>query len=390
MQPPKNAPLIALVAGEISGDILGAGLIKELRRIYPDARFIGIAGPQMLAQGAESYFEMDELSVMGLVEVLKHLPRLLKIRNTLIQNLLAEKPDIFIGIDAPDFNLGVEKVLKQNGIKTIHYVSPSVWAWRQKRIFKIAAATDLVLAFLPFEKAFYDRFNVPCRFIGHTMADAIPLEVDRRQACTRLQLDPQQRYVAILPGSRGSELEFLSEPFLQTALLLKQRFPDLKFLVPLINAKRRQQFERAKQRIAPQLPMHLLDGEARAAMMAADATLLASGTAALECMLCKSPMVVGYRMKPLTYWLAQRLVKSKYVSLPNLLADEMLVPELIQDECNPQQLADALSRYLSPDERAQNRTLALKRCFVELHNMIRCNADQQAAQAVVEVLNGQL
>ena len=382
----QNSPLIALVAGEVSGDILGAGLIKELRQQYPNASFIGIAGPQMQEQGAESYFDMEELAVMGLVEVLKHLPRLIKIRSTLIQKLLATKPDIFIGIDAPDFNLGVEKILKQHGIKTIHYVSPSVWAWRQKRIFKIAKATDLVLAFLPFEKAFYDRFNVPCRFIGHTMADAIPLVIDRDAACRAQGLDPQQRYLAILPGSRGSEVEFLSEPFLQTALLLKQRFPDLQFLVPLINAKRRRQFEQIKQRIAPSLELHLLDGQARSAMMIADATLLASGTAALECMLCKSPMVVGYRMKPFTYWLAQRLVKTDYISLPNLLANQMLVPELIQQQCNPQTLAAELGNYLDQSDSARNRTLALKQRFTELHALIRCDADKQAAQAVVDVL----
>ena len=382
----QNSPLIALVAGEVSGDILGAGLIKELRQQYPNARFIGIAGPQMQEQGAESYFDMEELAVMGLVEVLKHLPRLIKIRSTLIQKLLATKPDIFIGIDAPDFNLGVEKILKQHGIKTIHYVSPSVWAWRQKRIFKIAKATDLVLAFLPFEKAFYDRFNVPCRFIGHTMADAIPLVIDRDAACRAQGLDPQQRYLAILPGSRGSEVEFLSEPFLQTALLLKQRFPDLQFLVPLINAKRRRQFEQIKQRIAPSLELHLLDGQARSAMMIADATLLASGTAALECMLCKSPMVVGHRMKPFTYWLAQRLVKTDYISLPNLLANQMLVPELIQQQCNPQTLAAELGNYLGQSDSARNRTLALKQRFTELHALIRCDADKQAAQAVVDVL----
>ena len=382
----QNSPLIALVAGEVSGDILGAVLIKELRQQYPNSRFIGIAGPQMQEQGAESYFDMEELAVMGLVEVLKHLPRLIKIRSTLIQKLLATKPDIFIGIDAPDFNLGVEKILKQHGIKTIHYVSPSVWAWRQKRIFKIAKATDLVLAFLPFEKAFYDRFNVPCRFIGHTMADAIPLVIDRDAACRAQGLDPQQRYLAILPGSRGSEVEFLSEPFLQTALLLKQRFPDLQFLVPLINAKRRRQFEQIKQRIAPSLELHLLDGQARSAMMIADATLLASGTAALECMLCKSPMVVGYRMKPFTYWLAQRLVKTDYISLPNLLANQMLVPELIQQQCNPQTLAAELGNYLDQSDSARNRTLALKQRFTELHALIRCDADKQAAQAVVDVL----
>ena len=382
----NHSPTIAIIAGEVSGDILGAGLIHALKARYPHAKFIGIGGERMIAEGFETLFDMEELSVMGLVEVLKHLPRLLKIRRSIIEQLSALKPDVFIGIDAPDFNLDVELKLKQQGIKTIHYVSPSVWAWRQKRVYKIAAATNLVLAFLPFEKAFYDRFNVPCRFIGHTMADAIPLKPNRDDACQLLNLDPAQRYVAMLVGSRGSEVEFLSEPFLQTAQLLHQRYPDVKFLVPLINQKRRQQFEQIKQRVAPELDMILLDGNARAAMITAEATLLASGTAALEAMLCKSPMVVGYRMKPFTYFLAKRLVKTKYVSLPNLLADEMLVPELIQEDCNPTNLAEKLSQYLSEDKSAvQNRHVLLQR-FVELHQRIQCNADQQAAQAVIDLL----
>ena len=382
----NHSPTIAIIAGEVSGDILGAGLIHALKARYPHAKFIGIGGERMIAEGFETLFDMEELSVMGLVEVLKHLPRLLNIRRSIIEQLSALKPDIFIGIDAPDFNLDVELKLKQQGIKTIHYVSPSVWAWRQKRVYKIAAATNLVLAFLPFEKAFYDRFNVPCRFIGHTMADAIPLKPNRDDACQLLNLDPTQRYVAILVGSRGSEVEFLSEPFLQTAQLLHQRYPDVKFLVPLINQKRRQQFEQIKQRVAPELDMILLDGNARAAMITAEATLLASGTAALEAMLCKSPMVVGYRMKPFTYFLAKRLVKTKYVSLPNLLADEMLVPELIQEDCNPTNLAEKLSLYLSEDKSAvQNRHVLLQR-FAELHQRIQCNADQQAAQAVIDLL----
>ena len=382
----NHSPTIAIIAGEVSGDILGAGLIHALKARYPNAKFIGIGGERMIAEGFETLFDMEELSVMGLVEVLKHLPRLLKIRRSIIEQLSALKPDVFIGIDAPDFNLDVELKLKQGGIKTIHYVSPSVWAWRQKRVYKIAAATNLVLAFLPFEKAFYDRFNVPCRFIGHTMADAIPLKPNRDDACQLLNLDPTQRYVAMLVGSRGSEVEFLSEPFLQTAQLLHQRYPDVKFLVPLINQKRRQQFEQIKQRVAPELDMILLDGNARAAMITAEATLLASGTAALEAMLCKSPMVVGYRMKPFTYFLAKRLVKTKYVSLPNLLADEMLVPELIQEDCNPTNLAEKLTLYLSEDKSAvQNRHVLLQR-FAELHQMIQCNADQQAAQAVIDLL----
>lgn len=384
----KKNPTIALVAGEVSGDILGAGLIRQLKIHYPQARFIGIAGPRMLAEGCESLVDMEELSVMGLAEILKHLPRLLKIRNNVIQTMLREKPDVYIGIDAPDFNLGVELKLKANGIKTIHYVSPSVWAWRQNRIHKIAKATHQVLAFLPFEKAFYDKFNVPCRFVGHTMADAVPLKPNRIEARQRLNLDANQRYLAILVGSRGSEVAFLTEPFLQTALLLKQRFPDLQFLVPLVNEKRRAQFEAIKAQVAPNLAMHVIDGNARQVLIAADAALLASGTAALEAMLCKSPMVVGYKMKALTYCLAKRLVKSKYISLPNLLADEMLVPEMIQEECDPALLAEKLAVYFSTEEAALEHRRVLIQRFTDLHRLIQCGADQQAAQAVIDLLEG--
>lgn len=384
----KKNPTIALVAGEVSGDILGAGLIRQLKIHYPQARFIGIAGPRMLAEGCESLVDMEELSVMGLAEILKHLPRLLKIRNNVIQTMLREKPDVYIGIDAPDFNLGVELKLKVNGIKTIHYVSPSVWAWRQNRIHKIAKATHQVLAFLPFEKAFYDKFNVPCRFVGHTMADAVPLKPNRIEARQHLNLDANQRYLAILVGSRGSEVAFLTEPFLQTALLLKQRFPDLQFLVPLVNEKRRTQFEAIKAQVAPNLAMHVIDGNARQVLIAADAALLASGTAALEAMLCKSPMVVGYKMKALTYCLAKRLVKSKYISLPNLLANEMLVPEMIQEECTPALLAEKLAVYFSTEEAALEHRRVLIQRFTDLHRLIQCGADQQAAQAVIDLLEG--
>ncbi len=383
-----TTPTIAIVAGEVSGDILGAGLIRALRSHYPQAKFIGIAGKNMLAEGCESLIDMEEISVMGLAEILKHLPRLLKIRNNTVQTLLAQKPNIFIGIDSPEFNLYIEEKLKNQGIKTIHYVSPSVWAWRQKRIYKIARATDLVLAFLPFEKAFYDRFNVPCRFIGHTMADAIPLKPNRTEVCQILNLDPTQQYMAILVGSRGSEVEFLTEPFLKTAVLLRQQYPNLQFLLPLVSEKRRDQFERIKAQVAPELDVIILDGKARQAMMIAQATLLASGTAALECMLCKSPMVVGYRMKPLTYFLAKRLVKTPYISLPNLLANEMLVPEMIQEDCTPEKLAEKLSVYLDQTESAvQNRQVLIQR-FTELHQFIQCDADSQAAQAVVDLLEG--
>ena len=386
MQQDKSNPIIALVAGEVSGDILGAGLIRALKVKYPNARFVGIAGERMIAEGCETLVDMEEIAVMGLAEIVKHLPRLLKIRKMVVEIMSAQKPDIFIGIDAPEFNLYVEDKLKAQGIKTVHYVSPSVWAWRQKRIYKIARATDLVLAFLPFEKAFYDRFNVLCRFVGHTMADSIPLKPNRHEACNVLNIDEKQRYMAILVGSRSAEVELLSEPFLQTALRLKEKFPDLKFLVPLINQKRRQQFEQFKAHLAPDLDMILLDGNARQAMIAAEVTLLASGTAALECMLCKSPMVVGYRMKPLTYFLAKHLVKTPYISLPNLLADEMLVPEIIQEDCTAEKLTEKLIPYLEQDESAvQNRHVLIQR-FTDLHQQIQCDADKQAALAVIDLL----
>lgn len=377
----KRPLTIALVAGETSGDILGAGLIRALRARVPNARFVGVAGPRMQAEGCEAWYEMEELAVMGIVEVLGRLRRLLHIRADLTRRFSELQPDVFVGIDAPDFNIILEGNLKKRGIKTIHYVSPSVWAWRQKRVFKIGKATDLVLAFLPFEKAFYDRFNVPCRFIGHTMADAMPLDPDKNAARAHLGISPQARCLALLPGSRGAEVEMLSADFLRTAQLLRERYPELEVVVPLVNAKRREQFEQIKAQVAPDLTVHLLDGQAREAMIASDAALLASGTAALECMLAKCPMVVGYRMKPFTFWLAKRLVKTPYVSLPNLLAGREVVKELLQEECQPQALAAALEPLLANSEiRHEMHDL-----FRELHQRIRCNADEQAADAVLEL-----
>ncbi|MEN5016675.1 lipid-A-disaccharide synthase [Erwinia sp. Eh17-17] len=378
---PKHPLTIALVAGETSGDILGAGLIRALKEKHPDARFVGVAGPLMQAEGCEAWYEMEELAVMGIVEVLGRLRRLLHIRRDLIRRFTALKPDVFVGIDAPDFNITLEGKLKQQGIRTIHYVSPSVWAWRQKRVFKIGRSTDLVLAFLPFEKAFYDRFNVPCRFIGHTMADAMPIEPDKQAARRKLGIAEDALCLALLPGSRGAEVEMLSGDFLRTAMLLRDKYPALEIVVPLVNQRRREQFEAIKAEVAPDLTMHLLDGKGREAMVASDAALLASGTAALECMLAKCPMVVGYRMKPFTFWLAKRLVKTDYVSLPNLLAGRELVKELLQDECQPSLLAAALEPLLAQGE-TRDTLLAT---FAELHHQIRWNADEQAAAAVLEL-----
>ncbi|WP_021021991.1 lipid-A-disaccharide synthase [Salinivibrio costicola] len=378
---PSERPLrVGIVAGEISGDVLGEGLIKALRAQHPNIEFVGIGGPRMIAQGCQSLFDMEELSVMGLVEVLGRLPRLLNVKAALVKHFTAHPPDVFIGIDAPDFNLRLEASLKKAGIKTVHYVSPSVWAWRQKRIFKIAAATDLVLAFLPFEKAFYDKFDVPCAFVGHTMADSIPMQVNKTAAQQTLGLDPNKRWLAVLPGSRGSEMAMLAPPFIQACQQLAARYPELGFVVALVNSARREQFEQAWQAIAPELSFTLVDDTARQVISAADSVLLASGTVALECMLLKRPMVVGYRVKPLTAWLAKRLLKTQYVSLPNILADAPLVPELLQEDCQPEALAKAVSDQLDSDNQALLST------FTALHQTIRQNADASAAKAVLTLL----
>ncbi|MCJ2377726.1 lipid-A-disaccharide synthase [Vibrio sp. ZSDZ34] len=372
---------IGIVAGELSGDTLGEGFIKAVKQQYPNAEFVGIGGPKMIAQGCQSLFDMEELSVMGLVEVLGRLKRLLRVKAELVEYFTSNPPDVFVGIDAPDFNLRLELDLKSSGIKTVHYVSPSVWAWRQKRIHKIAKATNLVLAFLPFEKAFYDKFNVPCEFIGHTLADAIPMHSDKTQARELLGVEQNKKWLAVLPGSRGNELKMLSEPFIKTCQKLHADDPSIGFLVAAVNDKRKEQFEQAWQQHAPELEFTIIQDTARNVITASDVVLLASGTVALECMLIKRPMVVGYRVNAITAFIAKRLVKTKYVSLPNILADEEIVKEYLLEECTPENLHAELSRLLS-----QNNEPIIER-FTEMHQWIKKDADKQAAQAVLALIN---
>ncbi len=377
----SSAPLlIGIVAGEISGDILGAGLIRAIKARYPTAEFVGIGGSKMNAQGCQSLFEIEALSVMGLVEVVGSLARLLKIKRALVDYFIAHPPDVFIGIDAPDFNLRLEKSLKEKSIKTVHYVSPSVWAWRQGRIHGIAKATNLVLALLPFEKAFYDAFNVPCTFVGHTMADSIPLFSDKEKAKEELGLAKARSYLAVLPGSRGGEMKKLAPVFIQTCQQLTQKHPELGFVVALVNDKRRQQFELMWQSLAPELDFVLIDDTARNVIAASDAVLLASGTVALEAMLVKRPMVVAYKMNRFTAWLVRKMLKTKYVALPNILAGYELIPERLQETCIPEILADEITQLLEHDDKKMIDE------FTRLHHEIRCDADKTAAAAVLDLI----
>ncbi len=351
--------------------------MRALKLRHPDIRFIGVGGPLMEAEGMQSYFPMERLSVMGLVEVLGRLRELLARRKLLIQTLIDEKPDVFIGIDAPDFTLNIELQLRRAGIKTVHYVSPSVWAWRQKRVLKIREGCDLMLTLLPFEARFYEEKGVPVRFVGHPLADTIPLESDRAAARVQAGLPAEGPVVALMPGSRGGEVGRLGGLFFDAAERLLASKPGLRFVLPCASPQRRAQVEELLR--DRDLPVTLLDGQSHVAFAACNAVLIASGTATLEALLYKRPMVVAYRMAPLTFWILKRLVKSPYVSLPNLLAQRLLVPELLQDDATPEALADTLLPLIE-DGHAQTEG------FDAIHRTLRRDASNQAADAVLSLL----
>ncbi len=399
---------IALCAGESSGDLLGAGLIEALKQRYPQAQFAGIGGDAMRAAGMDTWHDAQELAVMGLSEVLAHLPRLLKLRRAFRERVLAWKPDAFVGIDAPDFNLGVERWLKTRGVRTVHYVSPSVWAWREGRVEKIGRSADRVLCLFPMEPEIYTRHGVDARYVGHPLADAIPLDPDRGAARAALGIAFHDPVLALLPGSRLGEIERMLPAFLDAAALVAERIPGLRVLIPAANAEcrgaieaqiraREQQGHAGRHRAADNVrtgpasasaSRHIvLDGQARTTMIASDAVLLASGTAALEAMLAKRPMVVGHRIAPLTYRIVRTLglLKSRYVSLPNILAGEALVPELLQDDCTPDRLAAAVLAWFEQPE----AVAALRPRFRAIHEALRRGASERAAEAVTELIGTQ-
>lgn len=380
-----------IVAGEASGDILGASLISHLKTLDPSGTFSGIGGPLMQAQGFTSLVPMDRLSVMGLVEVLGRLRELLGIRKMLFDLCVETNPTAFIGIDSPDFNLPLEKKLKQKGITSIHYVSPSVWAWRQKRIFKIKESVDLMLALFPFETDIYHEHQIPIKCVGHSLADEIPLQVDQVAARETFAMAQSNDAVfAILPGSRGGEVSRLMPVFVKAMAIIKEKVPHAQFLIPAANEQRRLQIEEVitglvlSDGLSADLVAATLvtDGLSREAMIASNGVLLASGTAALEAMLVKRPMVVAYRFTKLTYAIMSRMIKVPYVSLPNLLAKKALVPELIQDQASPEKLADALIKGWQEF----NQESEMATTFERLHHELRLDAGHQAAKAVLELV----
>ncbi len=374
---------IAMVAGEASGDLLASHLIKALKARIPNACFYGIGGPKMQGQGFDAWYPLEKLAVRGYVEVLKHYREISGIRSDLKKRLLADPPDVFIGVDAPDFNLSVEKTLKQRGIPSIHYVSPSIWAWRGNRIHKIGAAVNRVLALFPFEPALYEKENIPVTYVGHPLADMLPVEDGRSKARSLLSLPADQPVFALLPGSRQSELAYMADTFILTAREMLARLPQAVFLVPLATRETRLLFEEAIYRCgAHDVPLRLLFGHAHEAMMAADAVLVASGTATLEAALLKRPMAIAYKMSPTSHRMMKRMGYLPYVGLPNILAGRFVVPEFIQDDATPKNLAQALLNFYA-DKPTCTRIAEI---FHGIHLQLKQNTAERAANAILSML----
>jgi lipid-A-disaccharide synthase len=381
----KSVPLrVGLVAGEASGDTLGADLIHALRRHAPDTQFFGVAGPKMQSAGCESWEPAESLAVMGLFDVLRDLPRLVRLLARIKRMFLTARPDVFIGIDAPDTNLRLARGLHAAGIPTVQYVSPQVWAWRQGRARSIRESVDLVLCLLPFEKRFYDEHGIRAEFVGHPLADAIPENIDRAAARRALGLSVGGGVVALLPGSRRGEVARLAADFAATARWLAAQRPDLKFIAPMASAATRQIFSEVLKRDAPAVNVQLIDGQATTALSAADVVLVASGTASLEAALCKRPMVVVYRLGALSGWMIMKLnlVKSKFFAQPNLLADRRVVGEYFQGQIVPESIGAELLLWVDDTD----RRVALEREFSRIHADLRRGAGTRAAQAILELL----
>lgn len=378
----KQPLRVAMVAGEMSGDLLGAELMAALQQARPDVQFLGIGGEKMMAAGFNSLFPMERLSVMGIVEVLGRLRELLGIRQQLLDTLLANPPDVFIGIDSPDFVLPVAKKLRQAGIKTVHYVSPSVWAWRQGRVRKIREAVDLMLTLFPFEAKFYEQHQVPVTYVGHPLASMIHRQMDHERAKTHWGYDANEQVVAVLPGSRGGELKHLGPLFIDVMRRMYLIDSRLKFIMPIANPALKQRFVAQLADSGAQLPITLIDGHAREVMAASDAVLVTSGTATLEAMLLKRPMVVAYKWGVVTHAIISRMVKTPYISLPNILADEELVAEFVQEQARADLIATQMMKALNDRD---NRRYLVKR-FDEIHDTLQLPSSKMAADAILDML----
>lgn len=376
----SQSPVFAIVAGEVSGDLLGADLIRALKAQFPDAVFEGIGGPKMQAEGFQSLFDMDRLSVMGFIEPLKRLPELLRIRRTIVKRYSEKKPAVFIGIDSPDFNLTIEAKLHSLSVKTVHYVSPSVWAWRQGRIKKIKNSVDLMLSLFPFEADFYRQHDVPVRYVGHPLAQQLPMEPDTARARCALGLDSEIPVLCIMPGSRAGELELMADLFLDVAQVIDKVLPGLQLIIPAANEAR---YKYLEKRLSNRhtLSVTLIRQQSHVAMEASDVVLLASGTTALEAMLLKKPMVVSYRLGALTYALVSPFIKTPFASIPNLLSNEMLVPELIQSKATVEALSDEVLKAFGTGRAA---SLGIK--FRDLHQLLAINSGEIAAEAIAKLI----